>query len=287
MVAEAQLAALTSAIPPDHMPIRPAESISAGAPQLGADSPLRTTGLLRRLTRSQTEQEVVQVTISWCAEVFGTPRARFVRRYPDGAWVVHSVVHGKLVSQAADRAEIAMAWTVGLARQPLRVTRPRVTTFDGAGVRPIAVTNYLGIPVICGDEFMGVVEAAGCVSPELDWSLPLVQERLKALAERLVHDPVLRFDPVVDADMLCELAGGTQSMLSINLTGQELALLSALAGPTRLADLASETGLAVADVVGIARGLVTRNLVTLRASARPPSSVTGASTLTIELNAAG
>lgn len=287
MVAEAEMTAQSMASPIDPTPYRATDASGTAALQFGADASLRTTGLLQGLTHSRTEQEIIQVTLTWCAELFRTPRARFVRRYPDGAWVVHSVVQGKLVGQAADRAEIAMAWSVGLTRQPLRVTRPRVTTFDGAGVRPIAVTNYLGIPVLCGDEFMGVIEAAGSVTPELDALLPLVQERLKTFAERLVHDPALRFDPAVDADTRCELSGGSQPALAINLSGQELMLLSALAGPTRLGDLAAETGLAVTDVLNIARGLVSRNLVSLRAPTRLLSTTTTSGRNVPELNAAG
>lgn len=275
------------ASPADEAQYSAGELGGTGALRLGSDSPLRTTGLLRRWTTSQTEQQIVQATLEWCSEVFGTPRARFVRRYPDGSWMVHSVVQGKLVGQAADRAEIAMAWMVGLTRHPLRVTRPRVTTFDGAGVRPIAVTNYLGIPIICRDEFMGVIEAAGNVKPEADMLLPLAEKRLQAFAERLVHDPALRFDPLVDADTLCELGGGSPNLHTINLTGRELALLDALDGPLRLGDLAAHTGYSVAEVLDIAHGLVSRSLVSLRAPTRLLATAPAKGAVPSELNAAG
>ena len=115
----------------------------------------------------------------------------------------------------------------------------------------------------------------------------MVQERLRAFAERLVHDPTLRLDPAVDADTLCGLAGGMQPARMINLSGPELALLSALNGPTPLGELAAATGLAVADVVAIVRELVSRNLVTLRAPVRPFQPTLASGGLTAELNAAG
>jgi len=254
--------------------------------QLGADSPLRTTGLLRRWSGSQTEQQIIQTTLVWAAEVFATPRARFVRRFPDGIWMVQSIVQGKLVSQPADRAEIAMAWTVGLSRHAVRVTRPRVTTFDGEGVRPIAVTNYLGIPIVCNDEFIGVIEVAGHVKPDVDLLLPVAQNRLSAFGERLLHDPTLRFEPYIDADTICELNAGAFVAGDNALNGRELFFLAALDQPTRLGDMAHSLASSEAEITELARALIGRGLISLRAPTRMLAS-NAAVLNAVELDAAG
>jgi hypothetical protein len=262
------------------------ELSGAGMPHLGADSPLRTTGLLRHWMGSNSEQEIVQATLAWAAEVFATPRARFVRRFPDGTWMVQSIAQGKLVSQPADRAEIAMAWTVGLSRHAVRVTRPRVTTFDGQGVRPIAVTKYLGIPIVCNDEFLGVIEVAGNVKPDVDLILPIAQLRLKVFGERLLHDPTLRFEPFVDADTICALNAGAFVSGEYAVSGCELAFLAVLDQPTRLGDLAYSLASSEAKVIAIARNLVGRGLISLRAPTRMLTS-NAIMHMTSELDAAG
>lgn len=227
-----------------------------------------TTGLLRRGGTTPADQELVAAMLAWCAQQFGTPRPRFVRLLTEDTWIVQTVVQDKIVVQPADWAEIAMTWTVGLSRRPLRVTRPRVSIVGTDGLRPIAVTNYIGIPVLCRDQLVGVIEMAGQILPDIEPALARAEERLSRFAERLVHDASLRAEPLMTADTECELAGGFATVDRIVLTPEEWDFVIALNGPMRLEDLADRAGIDEERVSEVARSLVRRGLIALRTPTR-------------------
>lgn len=202
--------------------------------------------------------------LTWCSQQFGTPRPRFVRLLTEDSWIVQTIVQDKIVVQPADWAEIAMTWTVGLSRRPLRVTRPRVSMVGTDGLRPIAVTNYIGIPVLCRDQLVGVIEMAGQILPDVELALARAEERLSRFAERLVHDASLRAEPLMTADTECELAGGFATVDRIVLAPEEWDFVIALDGPMRLADIAERAGIDEDRVSDVARSLVRRGLIAAR-----------------------
>lgn len=235
---------------------------------------LRTPGPLNRRASEPGDKRLVAETLRWCAGTFGTQRARFVRRLADGTWIVQTLVEGTAVSQPADRAEIAMAWFVGLSRNPVLVTRPRVTTFEGDGVRPIAVTRYIGIPIVCQDEFLGIIELAGSIGSELDLALDESESRLAWFAERLLYDPSLRPEPQgVPDETVCEINGAPGATGYITLSDEEWELVAVLDGPLRFDEIAARVSISDEQLPAVARALVTRGLITLRTPTGPLSDL--------------
>lgn len=226
------------------------------------------TGLLRRGGTTTADQYLVSAMLTWCSQQFGTPRPRFVRLLTEDSWIVQTVVQDKVVVQPADWAEIAMTWTVGLSRRPLRVTRPRVSAVGSDGLRPIAVTNYIGIPVLCRDQLVGVIEMAGQILPDVELALARAEERLSRFAERLIHDASLRAEALITADTECEIAGGLATVDRIVLTPEEWDFVSVLDVPMRLEDLAAKSGIDEERLPEIARSLVRRGLIALRTPTR-------------------
>ncbi|HEX5166426.1 MAG TPA: GAF domain-containing protein [Thermomicrobiales bacterium] len=213
-----------------------------------------------------TEEEFIAQTLGWCAELFGASRARFIRPLESGNWVVYTRQQERetVLTHLADQAEIAMAYTVGLSKQPLVVTRPRISHFDGSGLRPIALKSYLGIPIVCQDRLVGVVEFAGEVRPDMESALYSAAPRLANVGERLLFDPGLRrHRETLTAGSSVVLSGGVRSRGDILISAEELSFLAAINGPTTLATLASATGMAIDLAIKLAADLRERGLITI------------------------
>lgn len=201
-----------------------------------------------------------------CATAFGTERARFLRQVHMAGWHVHTMQHGALTTHTADYAEIAMAWMVGLSRFPIRVTRPRVTLPDGSGVRPIAVTSYFGIPVLCQDHFVGVIELAGNVKGDLERTLGLIADDLARFGERMTHDPAARPPALVDLDTECRLDGGCWYAGTVSLDNDQWSVVSALKEPLFVRDLIQQVPLEAERIVDVVHSLTSLGLISVRAA---------------------
>ncbi|CAN5750896.1 hypothetical protein BH23CHL2_BH23CHL2_02160 [soil metagenome] len=223
-----------------------------------------TSTLLHRWGTPASDQRYVAETLEWIAEELGTKRARFVRLLPSGVWVVQTVVQGKIVAQPADRAEIAMAWAVGLSRDIYSASRPRVMTFDGGGIRPIAVTTYIAIPVLCQQGLAGIIEAAGGLKPGAERIARAAGERLADFATRLMFDPGLRSEPRVTLETECDITGGLSSNNFTHLSAVEWDFIDALIHPKKLGEIAEELDWPEQAVLDMARELVARGVITLR-----------------------
>ncbi|HLT18608.1 MAG TPA: hypothetical protein VKZ96_04045 [Thermomicrobiales bacterium] len=240
----------------------------AGAPGTTSMGPPRslsgTTSLLQRWGTPESDQRYVAETLDWIAGELGAKRPRFVRLLPSGIWIVQTVVQGKIVAQAADRAEIAMAWTVALGREVYSAARPRVTTFDGSGIRPIAVTSYIGIPVTCQEGIAGVIEAAGELRPDAERNARAAGGRLGEFATRLMFDPGLRAAPRITLETECEISSGLGTPSYGVLSRDEWNFLTNLHGAMTLQELADAAGFDGEQVIDLARALASRGLITLR-----------------------
>jgi GAF domain-containing protein len=213
-----------------------------------------------------TEEEFIAQTLGWCAELFGASRARFIRPLESGNWVVYTRQQGRdgVLTHMADQAEIAMAYTVGLSKQSLVVTRPRISHIDGSGLRPIALKSYLGIPIVCQDRLVGVVEFSGEVRPDMESALYSAAPRLANVGERLLFDPALRrHRGKLTPDSSVALAGGVHARGAIQITAEELGFLSAINGPTTLATIASSSGIAIERATTLAGELRERGLISI------------------------
>jgi GAF domain-containing protein len=207
-------------------------------------------------------------TLDWCASLFGTTRARFIRPLATGGWCVYTRQHDTLALHQADEAEAAMAWNVGLSRQPLLVTRPRVSRLDGSGLRPIALTSYLGIPLVVQDRLVGVIECAGDVRPDIESALYTALPRLAEAGARLLYDPALQRQPAIALDTRVALNSAVWTSDSFALSPAELALLAQLSEPATIALAATAAGLEPDEALGLIEGLLGRGLL----QALPPPS---------------
>lgn len=221
-----------------------------------------TTALQSRWNVTPADQRLVAETLAWFAGLFGTPRARFVRHLNDHGWVVQTLVQGKIVMQAADHAEIAMAWAVGLSHGPVRMTRPRIVPHNGDSIRPIAVTNYVAAPVICQRRIVGIFEAAGDIRSDAERYLTRAERRLHEFARQLLFDPGLAPEPVVTDDTTIDLACCAFE-LPIRLSSHEWELVAAVDGPTPLEAIAERAGLERHAAMDTARSLLRRGLVAI------------------------
>lgn len=212
--------------------------------------------------QARTREELIAQTLGWCADLFGASRARFIRPMPSGDWVIYTRQQESVLTHMADWAEIAMAYTVGLSRQPIVVNRPRISRIDGSGLRPIALKTYLGIPVICQDRLVGVVEFAGDVRPDIDSALYSAMPRLANAGERLIFDPGLERRPqAIGPDTRISLTAAVWSRGDITITPEELSLLAAITGPTTVASAASIANLDIERAIELASGMLNRGLV--------------------------
>jgi hypothetical protein len=209
------------------------------------------------------EAELIAQTLAWCAGQFGVESARLVRPLPTGRWAVLTWRGDGLLHYAADFAEIAMAWNVGLSRAPLIVNRPRVAQRDGASVRPIASKTYVGVPLLCQDQLVGVLEIAGDLKGDLEQRLARALPHLTLVAQRIVHDPALRPRPSVPPTARCALDGAAAFGADIALAPAELRLARALRGAMSLASLAAALNLELETTARIASGLAARGLLAI------------------------
>lgn len=196
------------------------------------------------------------------ASTFGIQRARFLRQTAEGVWQVHAMQQDKLITHTADYAESAMGWTVALSRFPLRVTRPRITSPSGENVRPIAVTNYLGIPVLCGDLVVGVIELAGRMDGDPAQQVDSLAGIIADLGLRLAHNPQFQPQPELDLSSECHLDGGTWVDGDIYLSENDWTVVSALAGGEPLSTLAARLDLSEDDLLTTVCDLASRGLIT-------------------------
>ena len=214
------------------------------------------------------EADLILDVLIRCAETFATNRARFIRELPNGEWQVYSMKGESLFTHMADYAEIGMAWAVGLSRFPMRVTRPRITAPDGSAVRPIAVTSYFGIPILCADHFVGVIELAGSIGNDLERTLDRLRDTLQHFGTMLTHDPSLRLPQLVDMECECWLDGGSWTHPTIELDADEWTLLAALCEPPTLRALAEHLPFTDERLIQIVRSLVRRGMLSVRAATR-------------------
>jgi GAF domain-containing protein len=207
------------------------------------------------------QEAFITETLAWCADLFRTTRARFIRPLDAGTWIVYTRQRESVVTHAADHAEIAMAYTVGLGRQPLSVTRPRISRADGSGLRPIALTSYLGIPVVCQDRLVGVVEFAGEVRSDFEYALNEALPKLQTAGQRLLFDPMLNARIEVTPETFCTLDAFVWTVDTVSLTSDELRFAAQLIGPTTVSDAASAADMDIDDAVEVARRLAERGLL--------------------------
>lgn len=215
-------------------------------------------------TGAKRQEGLISETLEWCCELFGTSRARMIRPLEAGRWVVYTRQREALMTHAADYAEIAMAYTVGLSRQPLAVTKPRVSHADGTNLRPIALTGYLGIPVVCQDRLVGVVELSGEIRPDMDMALHNAVPRLQSIAERLTFDPALARPVAISRDSIIELSSSIWTSGEIVLTEDDMVLLATIDGPMALADAARTAELPDERAAEIAASLASRGLIAVQ-----------------------
>lgn len=221
------------------------------------------------LGSAETQEEFIAQTLAWCAELFGASRARFVRPLESGAWVVYTRQKDAILTHMADEAEIAMAYTVGLGKQPLVVTRPRIARIDGSRLRPIALKSYLGIPIVCQDRLVGVVEFAGEIRPDMEAALYSAAPRLANAGERLLFDPGFqRRRAALTPDTSLTLAGAVWARGDIVINPEEMRLLSAITGPLTLAAIADAAHLDANRAIEIAARLLDRGLLAVQPSGR-------------------
>ena len=229
------------------------------------------TGLGDRLPdfdqrQAKTQEEFIAQTLEWCSELFGASRARFIRPLESGPWVVYTRQKDKpsVLTHMADQAEIAMAYMVGLGKQPLVVTRPRISNSDGSGLRPIALKSYLGIPIVCQDRLVGVIEFAGDIRPDMESALYSAAPRLANVGERLLFDPALhrRREPVTP-DTSVVLAGSVWSRGDVVINPEEMTFLAAIAGQTTIASVTSAANLDPGRAIAIAGELIDRGLIAI------------------------
>jgi len=216
-----------------------------------------------------TQEEFIAQTLAWCSELFGASRARFIRPLESGAWVVYTLQKEKesILTHMADEAEIAMAYTVGLSKQPLVVSRPRIARIDGSGLRPIALKSYLGIPIVCQDRLVGVIEFAGDVRPDMESALYSAAPRLANVGERLLFDPGLqRRRAALAPDTSVTLAGAVWARGDIVLNPEELLFLSVITGPTTVAAITSAANLDPDRAIAMANELIDRGLIAVSSS---------------------
>jgi len=246
----------------------PSDERLASTPQALSTTLLRsafgTTTLLNRWGTPASDQRYVAETLHWIAAELGTKRARFVRLLPSGIWIVQTVAQGKIVAQPADRAEIAMAWSVGLSRDIYSASRPRVMTLDGQGIRPIAVTTYIAIPVLCQQGLSGVIEAAGELKPGAERIARAATERLAEFATRLMFDPGLRSGPRITLDTECEIAAGLNSSSCTQLSAAEWEFIGTIMDTKTVGEIVDELGWEEAQVIEVVRELVARGMITVR-----------------------
>lgn len=210
------------------------------------------------------QEAFIAETLDWCADLFRTSRARFIRPLDAGTWIVYTRQGDSVVTHAADYAEIAMAYTVGLGRNPLLVTRPRISRADGTALRPIALTSYLGIPVVCQDRLVGVVEFAGEVRSDFERALDDALPRLQTAGQRLLFDPVLNARIDVTPETFCTLDAFVWTVSSVSMSAEELAFASQIIGPTTVSDAAAAADLEVDVAVSIARRLAERGVLAVQ-----------------------
>jgi GAF domain-containing protein len=211
---------------------------------------------------AETQEEFIAQTLNWCGELFGASRARFIRPLESGAWIVYTRQQESVLTHMADQAEIAMAYTVGLSRQPLIVTRPRISRIDGSGLRPIALKSYLGIPIVCQDRLVGVIEFAGDVRSDMEAALYSASARLLNAGERLLFDPGLqrhRNEPT--PEMRVVLSGGIWARGDVTIHPREMPFLAAISGHSTIAELATATGIGTEQAITIAGELIERGLI--------------------------
>lgn len=226
-----------------------------------------------RASRQDPVMVLIQATLDECAATFGTQRARFLRHLANGTWQVYAIQQGKLTTHAADYAEASMAWAVALSRFPVRASRPRVSSPDGSNVRPIAVTTYFGIPVLCGDQIAGVIELGGQIDGDPGDHGEAMAERLAIFGTRLLHDPGLRTrgeqtEPACE----CRIAGGNWFSGQVELSDDEWTFLVALNGTESLTAIAERAGMDIAAAGVVAASLAARGIVELVEPANPVGS---------------
>lgn len=211
-----------------------------------------------------TQDEFIAETLAWCAEMFGTTRVRFIRPLETGGWRVYTRQRDAVITHPADYAEVAMAYTVGLGKQPLLVTRPRISRIDGSGLRPIALTSYLGIPIVVQDRLIGVIEFAGEVRSDTETALYMALPRLINAGARMLYDPKLTQRPEIALETVLSLDAAIWTTGDIALSPDDLRFLAQINGSRAVVDVADASGVSHERAVELASELALRGLVSVR-----------------------
>lgn len=220
------------------------------------------TGLLD-VDLPRTTDDLIAEMLRRCLHLFDVHHARFVRPLDADAWLVHTRRGDTMLTHVADHAEIAMAWMVGLGRQPLLVNRPRVSATDGTHLRPISARRYLGIPVVCQDRLVGVLEWSGDLSPSIEGTLFASLAWLKDIAERLVFDPALDVRGSLTAETMCLPGQRILHGRSVDVQPDEWLLLLTLESGCTLAELSERLDTPLDALTPRAEALAQRGLLEL------------------------
>lgn len=213
------------------------------------------------LHAARTQEHFIAENLEWCSKQFHSNRARFVRPTDSGGWLVYTLQNGALSTHAADYAEAAMAHTVGLGRHPLLVSRPRISRVGATDLRPISVSSYLGIPLICQDRLAGVIECSGEARSDIEVALHAAMPRLERVGARLLYDPALHGLPAVDPDTICVLSSAIWTAGGVTLTGAELTFLAAIDGASTISAVATSVGLDTEAALTTAQTLIESGLL--------------------------
>jgi hypothetical protein len=209
----------------------------------------------------ETESDLITATLAWSARRFGANASRFVRPTNSGAWLVVTWMNESISVHQADPAECAMAWMVALGRQRLLVSKPRVSAPEGGDVRPISARNYLGVPVICHDRILGVIEVAGDLRSDIESAASAAQVNVDHFALRLAFDTALQTPPAVEAATIVSLGPGIWLTDEASISQDELRFAAAVTDTRTIAEIAAAIGLNIERAVKIACSLERRGLI--------------------------
>ncbi|RIK43644.1 MAG: hypothetical protein DCC58_09325 [Chloroflexi bacterium] len=209
----------------------------------------------------ETESDLIAATLAWSARRFGAHAARFVRPTASGGWLVVTWMNDAISVHPADAAEAAMAWMVALGRTHLLVGKPRVASLEDRGLRPIAARNYLGLPVICQDRVLGVIEVAGELRPDVAAAAAAAQDDINRFALRLGYDPSLQPLQALAPESRVVLSSGAWIDPQVTVSADALRFAAALVGDATIEDVAASTGMCLDRCLDIARDLARLGLI--------------------------
>lgn len=211
--------------------------------------------------KDESESGLIATTLARCARRFGANAARFVRPAENGEWMVVTWMSESISVHPADAAEVAMAWMVALGRTRLLVARPRVSAIDAVSVRPISTRNYLGIPVLCRDRVLGVIEVAGELRSDVESAAAVAQSDIDRFALRLAYDHSLQPTSPIVEETVIDIGGGSWPEGEVTLAADELRFAATIAEPLTIAEVASSAELPIERALEIAEQLLRLGMI--------------------------